>query len=431
MDEIKKKFQIIVARYEEDIAWLLPFKNITIIYNKGKDDPILNKFETIYLNNYGRESHTYLYHIITNYDNLADKTIFFQGKINDHKVLDIEDYFGKDSIIGKFDNIEINKLKKKIDHYGKYDTSMKNGTMKISNYTPYEWLINIIGINLDNIESSKVIWGANFSLSKDIILSKPKKFYENILRYINYHKNPEEGHYLERSWYLIFNQEYISKNKVGYLFLTDNFNKIKETFKNVITNITNITSYSEIHLWVPLVSNIEYGIENKISYTPNNNKYLTINPSINNNEFYLNIKGSNDAHILIESTNENKYEIVLGGWNNLRSVIRDYNKNKIINSYEGVTLDKNNFIKFNFEMSDNIIIKSNDTIIFNIKNIYPDFTIKNIKIKSYFNADIYWDYDHQDQNNFKLHLCDNIYYNIDYFYQNNYTDYYTEKLLLY
>ena len=427
MDEIKKKFQIIVARYEEDIAWLLPFKNITIVYNKGTDDSILNKFETIYLNNYGRESHTYLYHIITNYDNLADKTIFFQGKINDHKILDIEDYFGIDSIIGKFDNIEINKLKKKIDHYGKYEKFVKDGTMKVCNYTPYEWLVNIIGINLDNINSSKVIWGANFSLSKDIILSKPKIFYQNILRYINYHKNPEEGHYLERSWYLIFNQNYIYKNKIGYIFSQDNFDKIKES----IANMDNLINYSEIHLWLPLVSNIEYGIENKIFYTPNNNKYLIINPIINNNQFYLNIKGSNDAHILIESMNESKYEIVLGGWNNIRSIIRDYNKNKIISSYEGVTLDKNNFIKFDFELSDNIIIKLNNTTIFNIKNIYPGFIIKNIKIKSYFNSDVYWDYDHTDQNYFKLHLCNNTYFNIDHFYQNNYTDYYIEKLSLY
>ena len=35
MENIKKKFQMVIARYNEDITWLLPFKDIVIIYNKG------------------------------------------------------------------------------------------------------------------------------------------------------------------------------------------------------------------------------------------------------------------------------------------------------------------------------------------------------------------------------------------------------------
>ena len=48
MDIIKKNYQIVVARYNENIEWLIPFKDITIIYNKGDKDLILNKFNTIY-----------------------------------------------------------------------------------------------------------------------------------------------------------------------------------------------------------------------------------------------------------------------------------------------------------------------------------------------------------------------------------------------
>jgi hypothetical protein len=58
MELIKKKFQIVVARYNEDIRWLLPYKQIAIIYNKGLYNDIINKFETITLKNVGRESHT-------------------------------------------------------------------------------------------------------------------------------------------------------------------------------------------------------------------------------------------------------------------------------------------------------------------------------------------------------------------------------------
>ena len=423
MDDIKKKFQIVVARFNEDVTWLLPFKNISIIYNKGNHNLTLNQFETIQLENVGRESHTYLYHIITNYENLADKTIFFQGKIDDHKILEIEDYFGSDKIIGKFNNIELNTLKTKIEHFGKYKKDYKNNNMKICNYTPFEWIQNIIGLNIDNIEIIKIIWGANFSVSKELILSKPKIFYENILRHINYHINPEEGHILERSWYLIFNQPYIDKIKIGYIKLKDDFNKV--------IDFLNKKSYNEIHLWASLLGNIEYGESYKISCTHNINKYLLIKPIINNNDFFINIKGNNDSHVLVEFDDDHKYEIVLGGWNNNKSVIRDYCKNITISSYENKTLNKYEFIKFDFQFTDKIIIKMNNIEIFNIKNFFENLIIKKIKIKSYVNSTIYWDYTDINNNNnkIKLYLNNNINENIDMFYKTNYLYYYIEQII--
>ena len=74
----KYKTEMIIARYNEDLSWLeLVPKDIKItIYNKGKDDI---SYPFIQLPNIGRESHTYMYHIVNNYDNLADMTIFCQG----------------------------------------------------------------------------------------------------------------------------------------------------------------------------------------------------------------------------------------------------------------------------------------------------------------------------------------------------------------
>ena len=112
MDIIKKKIQIVVSRFNEKVDWLLPYKDITIIYNKGEYVKILQNFNYIELENIGRESHTYLYHIINNYNNLSDKTIFFQGKINDHAILDIEDYFKEENFIAKLNTLDIDSLKK-------------------------------------------------------------------------------------------------------------------------------------------------------------------------------------------------------------------------------------------------------------------------------------------------------------------------------
>ena len=82
------ELQIVVARFNENILYLNNFKNIIIVYNKGEND-IPSDFNSIKLPNIGRESHTYLYHIIQNYENLANKTLFIQGRINDHKILPI------------------------------------------------------------------------------------------------------------------------------------------------------------------------------------------------------------------------------------------------------------------------------------------------------------------------------------------------------
>jgi len=438
--DITNKFQIVIARYNEDINWLLPYKDITIIYNKGNYIPSLNKFQTIYLENVGRESHTYMYHIVNNYDNLADKTLFFQGNISDHKMLDIEDYFKKDDFIGKFNELNINDLLKNINHYGKYKKDYINGNMKKCNLTPYDWINKVIGINMDNItkQSLNVVWGANFSLSKKLILSKPKEFYQNILRYIDYHQNLEEGHYLERTWYIIFNYPYISKSKIYYLFF-NNYEKINDILK-----ILKEKYNDEIHLWMPILANYEYGNEHKISFIKSNNKYILINPLINisdDNEsyFYIDIKCKNNIYILIEFENDNieeysiKYEIILDNKNNryfqdFSKEINRYDKGKIqlVHSTES----SEDIERYYFNISNKIIIKKNLETIFNIENISKNINIKNIKIKSLYN-DIYLDYKMNNQNeysNIKIYLCNNTYDNIKLFYTNNYYDHFIEKI---
>jgi hypothetical protein len=428
MDIIKKNYQIVVARYNENIEWLIPFKDITIIYNKGDKDLILNKFNTIYLDNIGRESHTYLYHIIANYDNLANKTIFFQGKIDDHRILEIEDYFNDvNDFVGKLKLFNTDDLKTNIKHFGKWKFEYENGNMKKSLYTPYNWIFNIIGI-INNRKITNVVWGANFSVSKELILRKPKSFYQNIIKFLDYHYNPEEGHFLERSWYMIFNNDFLLKKNVGYLKINNNLEKIKKY-------INNIKKYNEIHLWIPLQSNFEYGLDNKIYYTPNNNNYVLIKPKLitienKSTEFFLKIKAKNDAHILIEFENDS-YEIVIGGWNNSKSVIRDYNKNIILHYFDEIIFN-NEFIKLNIYISDKIIISYNDKIIFNFDNIFEYQEIQNIKIKSFYNSNAYWDYEMEDyiMDNIKLHLCVNLYENIDFFYKHNYNEFYSEKIEL-
>jgi hypothetical protein len=83
---------MVVAHYNEDLSWLeyvRPFVRL-FIYHKGNNPDTNNDY--IILNNVGKETHTYLTHIINNYDNLAEVTVFVQGRISDHNPNDVDPY---------------------------------------------------------------------------------------------------------------------------------------------------------------------------------------------------------------------------------------------------------------------------------------------------------------------------------------------------
>ena len=75
-------YQIVVARYQENVAWTSMFDDV-LIYNKG-DTNFKTIHCTINLLNEGREGGTYLTHIINNYYSLAEYTIFCQGHPFEH-----------------------------------------------------------------------------------------------------------------------------------------------------------------------------------------------------------------------------------------------------------------------------------------------------------------------------------------------------------
>jgi Protein of unknown function (DUF3431). len=68
-------FDLVVSRYSEDIGWLslVPKEYHVFLYDKGYGT------NGIKLPNVGRESHTYIHHIVKHYGALPDYTVFAQG----------------------------------------------------------------------------------------------------------------------------------------------------------------------------------------------------------------------------------------------------------------------------------------------------------------------------------------------------------------
>jgi hypothetical protein len=88
------RFDLVVARYREDVSWLSkvsPKWNI-IIYNKSVKEVKLDhpNYRVVWLGNRGREAETYAYHMRKFHDNYADLTVFIQGRPFDHSPKMIE-----------------------------------------------------------------------------------------------------------------------------------------------------------------------------------------------------------------------------------------------------------------------------------------------------------------------------------------------------
>jgi len=73
----KADFEMVVARYDENIQWSDAYMAFRTVYNKGAAMP-----DTIPLENKGHLADTILRHIITRYDSLAACTFFCHGGIN-------------------------------------------------------------------------------------------------------------------------------------------------------------------------------------------------------------------------------------------------------------------------------------------------------------------------------------------------------------
>lgn len=214
-----KQVDIVVARYNENLDWLVNYSSICKIYNKGNDD-INTNFKSIErLPNVGRESHTYLHHIIKNYDNLAKITLFIQGNISDHVP---KDTMPIEYCTNLITSATINGYSKNAYCHNvgmmsaTYDLKLhdKWPKLKDSGYCFGEWLTRVRNLagKKYHIPFGSIQWYKNgiFAIDSKIIKYHPKAFYEQLAKMIDDHVDPEAGHYFERAWYEIFIGMYYS-----------------------------------------------------------------------------------------------------------------------------------------------------------------------------------------------------------------------------
>ena len=216
--DTESTLDLVVARYQEDISWIKNIPNDiydrVIIYNKGDDTEFnIDRSEVRKLPNLGRESHTYLSHVVDNYDNLADLTFFVPGSAwyrDDKKkrVLRISDYLknGEDSyIIGhKNDGMINDTYNFSIDTWTVTNEANRqknpDSTLVPSNDRP---LRNWFEKRFPNEKLKCVTFTGILVVSREDIQKRPVEFYKELLQEHS-HTNPEVVHYSERVWKNIF-----------------------------------------------------------------------------------------------------------------------------------------------------------------------------------------------------------------------------------
>jgi len=214
-----KNIQIVVSRYNEDLKWLnnKPFRDLSVVvYNKGINDNFYKSSNTCKIENIknvGRESHTYLYHIINNYDNLADVTVFLPGSADmDNKYqrsVDLVNNVKKhNNTVFLGENFDLDHIYNfQIENYSSTNESNfnlnKENQLEKANIRPFgKWYKHHFS-KVDD-KNQIISYCAIIAISKKDIRQYPISYYQSLLEQLNNSSNPEVAHYFERSWYAVF-----------------------------------------------------------------------------------------------------------------------------------------------------------------------------------------------------------------------------------
>jgi hypothetical protein len=209
-----KTVDLVIARYKEDLGWLQEyahkFRKVTI-YNKGPHMICPTNIKNCVIKtlpNVGVCDHTYLYHIVHSYNDLADITVFVPASADlYHKKPRLERVTrialeGKPALFGfHVGNLREHQKEFQLSVHEVTDPDNKEAgeTYRLAPATPRPF-----GLWMDTyLPGSKcpyVTYIGIFSLTKDMIHKKPAAFYRPFLDQLSTDKYPEAAHYMERAW---------------------------------------------------------------------------------------------------------------------------------------------------------------------------------------------------------------------------------------
>jgi len=195
-------FEVVISRYNEDIStmfFLQIFNCKVFVYNKG---PVIintpSNFVIINIDNIGFEDYVYMYHIVNNYQLLADSTIFLQCGL-DHNIYLPSCLLNTNIWKQKQQSLSCCYPNKTTDisqwnndiKFDSFDTGVLQSTDTFQSLTDltailknYNIITDIFKLNLSN--NFNFSPGAHFLLDKNTIISNNLSYYKNLLEFIEY-----------------------------------------------------------------------------------------------------------------------------------------------------------------------------------------------------------------------------------------------------
>ena len=195
--------ELVVAHYTENLNWLrnLPKGLRTTVYDKGPNG--LLEQTPIPLPNVGREAHTYLHHIVSRYDSLAEWTVFCQGKPFDHAYdfkKTIQAFAAEPPPLSGTGFIWLGHLIDTDDNQGHrlFQPWSKNEDGRGLDLRGFHQAL----FDTDGPEWYTFVLGAQFAVHRSVLHKKPTSFYQRALAVsISF---PDAAHCFERSWDRVF-----------------------------------------------------------------------------------------------------------------------------------------------------------------------------------------------------------------------------------
>lgn len=222
---------VVVCAYDENLHWLWPLQEKAtraFVYDKWDgppEDPFhrLNIFYDdgvilIPLPDVGKNDHAYLHHIVEHYDHLADWTVFLTGAPSESDLRGT----ALESALRIGDSLRVPRLWRgrdwgpdgRIRWASMTDVPDANGTNWADRHasgkiTPatlsfVEWMRKFVGFDPDGPDWPGYHPGALLAVPKRAITYLPRAFYERLGEQVSHSVEPEEGHYMERAWVVIF-----------------------------------------------------------------------------------------------------------------------------------------------------------------------------------------------------------------------------------
>lgn len=217
--------RLVISSYKEDTKWIeyLDRSKVQSYLLYRKNNNHLNNYldyekeneNNVSLANIGREAHTYLIHIVKNYDNLYEHEIFCQGNPFEHcfNFLDEIHALNDGTSFKQFGQIESivckEKIKKSVSDFNfKYLNNLikKDSSWTRANFFHIDSIhLDLFGEEMPNTSLMKPY--AQFVASREAIRSHSLETYVRLLDYFNDNINYNVmAWHMEYFWHILFRE---------------------------------------------------------------------------------------------------------------------------------------------------------------------------------------------------------------------------------